>query len=78
MANLQVSFVKHFNYVFDRSGTMMAKRFGRKLIESEEEMKNFILTHYAGNRKHEYSGIWKNNVMNNCGLMTSKWFYEGA
>jgi hypothetical protein len=38
MANLQVSFVKHFNWLFKRTGALVAGRFRRNLIENREEL----------------------------------------
>ena len=76
MANLQVSFVKHFNWKYERSGTLMAGRFERKLIESVSEMKDLILKLNQGVKKHHYWGLWLNDLMKSKEVMTSEWLYE--
>ena len=76
MANLQVSFVKHFNWKYERSGTLMAGRFERKLVETEKEMKDLIFKLNQGIRKHHYWGMWLNDLMNSNEAMTSEWLYE--
>ena len=76
MANLQVSFVKHFNWKYERSGTLMAGRFERKLVETEKEMKDLIFKLNQGIRKHHYWGMWLNDLMNSKEAMTSEWLYE--
>lgn len=42
MADLQSGFVKWINYKYDRSGSLMAARYYRRLIESHEELQNKI------------------------------------
>ena len=76
MANLQVSFVKHFNYVFKRSGTLMASRFTKNLIEGTEELADLIKSLNSAKKFHNYSELWVNKLMNNADSMTSGWFYE--
>lgn len=78
MSNLQVSFVKHFNYTYKRSGTLMASRFSRKLIETEEELMDWkeLLNH--GIKKHSYSQYWSNRLLKAKRACTSKWLYEGS
>ncbi len=76
MANLQVSFVKHFNYINKRKGTLMAGRFERKVMESEEEViywKDFL---NSGATRHEYSHGWKNIKRCSKKALTSKWLYD--
>ena len=78
MANLQVSFVKHFNYTYERSGTLVAGRYERKLIETEMEMKNWIEKLNSGRKKHGFASQWVNDIMNTTVAFTSAWLYEGA
>ncbi len=75
MANLQISFVKHFNFVHKRSGTLVASRFGRKLIESENEMNGLVEKLNKGEERPHYSGIWINEIMKERRAMTSVWLY---
>lgn len=76
MANLQVSFVKHFNFSHKRSGTLVASRFGRKLIENNKEMNEFIEKLNKGIEQPHYSGIWVNEIMKEKKAMTSGWLYS--
>ena len=78
MANLQVSFVKHFNYTYERSGTLVAGRYERKLVETEKEMKEWIEKLNAGKKKHDFAGQWVNDIMNNTVAFTSAWLYKGG
>ena len=78
MANLQVSFVKHFNHKYDRNGTLVAARFGRELIETETEMRDWIKKLNSGLRKHNYAAQWSNNMMSAGFAATSSWLYGGA
>ena len=52
MPNLQVSFVKHFNHIYERTGTLVAGRYSRQLITSEDEMKATISRLNIGIKKH--------------------------
>ncbi len=63
MANLQVSLVKFVNYRFGRTGSLMARRFGRTLIENEQEFINVMETINSGKLRHQYSDIWANDLM---------------
>ena len=76
MANLQVSFVKHFNWKYERSGALVAGRFERRLVESKQEMTDLILNLNMGVKKHHYWGLWLNDLMKSKEVMTSKWLYE--
>ncbi len=76
MANLQVSFVKHFNHLHKRSGTLVASRFGRKLVESKNEMNELIEKINKGEERSHYSGIWVNEIMKEKKPMTSEWLYS--
>ena len=76
MANLQVSFVKHFNWKFQRSGTMMAGRFSRKLVETSDEMGALIKSLNAGNKRHSFSSMWRNDLMTSGQVFTSEWLYR--
>ena len=58
MSNLQVSLVKHYNHRFNRSGTLMAGRFKRQLIESPEEVEYLVQELEGGSVSHNYAGIW--------------------
>ena len=58
MANLQVSLVKHYNKIMGRSGTLMAGRFKRRLISSEEEVENLAGELKRGENDHRYEGFW--------------------
>ena len=78
MANLQVSFVKHFNYKYNRSGTLVAARYGRELIETESEMRDWIKKLNSGLKKHHYALQWSNNMMNSGFAVTSSWLYGGV
>lgn len=78
MSDLQVSFVKHFNYVYNRSGSLMARRFGRELVETEADMKNWIKLLNGGVKRHKYAKQWSNNIMNSEIIVTSSWLYGGA
>ena len=77
MANLQVSYVKHFNYKYKRSGTLMAGRFIRMLVETEEEMMDLIESLNKGEVFHQYHSVWVNDIMNGVKAMTSNWIYKG-
>lgn len=77
MANLQVSLVKHFNYKYKRNGAMMAKRFGRELIESVDDMNYWIERLNKGKKLHQYGQMWANEIMNLKEPKTSKWLYSG-
>ena len=69
MSNLQVSLVKHFNNKFNRSGALMAGRFKRELISSEEEVKVLVHELESGQNSHKYAGIWADMAVNrNVGL----------
>jgi hypothetical protein len=76
MANLQVSFVKHFNFVFNRSGGLIARRFHRHLIESEEELHSWVTKLNNGEKLHSYAKMWMNDLMRSGKVMTGKWIYE--
>lgn len=76
MSNLQVSFVKHFNWKYNRSGALVAGRFGRKLIEDQEEMEMWISRLNKGEKLHQYSTLWVNDLMKSKEVKTSKWIYE--
>lgn len=78
MANLQISFVKHFNWYYERTGSLVAGRFQRKLVETEEEMASWVTKLNKAIKKHNYSGIWANDIMNNQVAETSLWFYNGG
>ncbi len=78
MANLQVSFVKHFNWKYGRSGTLVARRFGRKLVESESEMQEWISKLNGGEKLHNYREMWINDLMKSRVEWTSLWMYGGA
>lgn len=70
MANLQVSFVKKFNFEYKRSGALVARRFEKRLIESEVEMERLIKEMKSGKKIHSYSGVWVNRLMNLTQAMT--------
>jgi hypothetical protein len=76
MSNLQVSFVKHFNFVYHRTGALVASRFNRQLIKSDEEMRFWIERLNKGTRMHSYAGIWINDVLKGGKAVTSLWIYE--
>ncbi len=76
MSNLQVSYVKHLNFVEGRSGTLMASRFCRRLIESEEEMRIFQEDLNRGVRSEKFSDRWKNIYCKQVFMETSAWMYE--
>ncbi len=76
MGNLQVSFVKHFNFKHKRSGTLVASRFGRKLVETENEMDDLVEKLNKGIERPHYSGIWVNEIMKVKKSMTSEWLYR--
>ena len=42
MANLQSGYVKHYNYKYDRSGSLFCSRFARELIISEKSTLEWI------------------------------------
>jgi hypothetical protein len=75
MANLQVSLVKHFNFINERSGTLMASRFQRKLVESHEEMEGIIIALNGAKNHHSYKGKWINDLMTDIKAITSAWLY---
>ena len=77
MANLQVSFVKHFNWKYERSGTLMAQRYRRRLVESSEEMEVWIKRLNSGLKKNSYSKKWANDMMQSRLKITSDWGYGG-
>ncbi len=76
MANMQVSFVKHFNFINDRSGTLMASRFSRKLVETPEEMNRWKEKLNEGIKKHNYSKEWINQMGRSEVKYTSEWMYR--
>lgn len=76
MANLQVSFVKYYNFVNKRSGTLMAGRFTRILIESGDELNEWINRLNDGVKRHNYSARWASEKVTSCKSMTSKWLYD--
>lgn len=76
MANLQVSFVKWFNFRYKRSGSLMAGRFIRKLIESEEEMLEWKDRLNEGMKLHNYNAYWRNKTVETQVMVTSKDWYE--
>lgn len=78
MANLQVSFVKHFNWKFQRSGTLLAGRFSRKLIETPDEMNVLINRLNSGTKKHSFSSMWRNDLMTSGKILTSEWLYRSV
>ena len=78
MANLQVSFVKHFNWFHERSGTLVASRYGRKLVESEIELEEWITKLNSGVKKHSYGYLWVNDLMKSRKMLTSSWLYGGG
>ena len=75
MANLQVSFVKHFNWFHERSGTLVAGRYDRKLVESEVELEEWISKLNRGIKKHSYGYLWENDLMKSREVLTSGWLY---
>lgn len=75
MANLQVSFVKYYNFVYKRSGALMAGRFVRNLIESEKEMNSWVVKLNQGIKRHSYPAKWAAKEVITCGAMTSTWLY---
>lgn len=76
MANLQVSFVKHFNHKYKRSGTLMASRFGRKLVESEQEMQDWIQKLNNSEKNHVYHGRWLSQMESSELCLNSLWIYD--
>jgi hypothetical protein len=76
MSNLQVSLVKKFNHYYHRSGTLMAGRFKRKHIASEQEVINEIQALNNSEVKHKYSGIWAECAMKRIEGKTSKVEYK--
>ena len=76
MANLQVSFVKHFNYTFQRSGTLMASRYFRQLVENEEEMQSWIQKLNNGTKVTGYSAKWMHQMQKSSLEVNSRWLYE--
>ena len=78
MANLQVSFVKKLNYKYGRTGSLMARRFSRKLIETEEEMVYYINHMNMGLHIHTYAREWVNDLMNTQAKYTSSGFYNSS
>ncbi len=75
MANLQVSLAKHFNFVEKRSGTLMAARFARKLIESEEEMMKWKDRLNRGEKRSWFGKNWQNVKHCDVKSRTSRWMY---
>ena len=78
MANMQVSLVKKFNYKFGRNGTMMAGRFERKLIESQEEMEFIIDLLNTEKNDDTHRGVWKNKLMVIQKVKNGSWIYKGG
>ncbi len=76
MANMQVSFVKHFNFIEKRSGTLMAGRFERKLIESEEELMEWRDKLNRGEKPIWYESEWRNVKGEAAYARTSEWMYS--
>lgn len=76
MANLQVSFVKHFNFVFKRSGTLMAGRYKRRLIESQYELEDLVQKLNSGLHSFKYSKKWANEMIVSKEIYTSDWLYN--
>ena len=75
MANLQVSFVKHFNWKFSRSGTLVAGRFQRDLVKTESDMLKWIEKLNAGIKRHRYADQWINVMKRSDFVVTSSWLY---
>ena len=75
MANLQVSFVKHFNWKFSRSGTLVAGRFQRELVETESDMLDWIEKLNSGIKKHNYADQWMNDMQRSDFVVTSSWLF---
>ena len=78
MSNLQVSFVKYYNFINGRNGTLMAGRFKRKLIESEDEINLLVKRLNYGIKSHNYSAKWAAREVLNCGVVTSQWLYTAG
>lgn len=76
MANFQVSFVKHYNFINGRSGALMAGRFGRKLVESEKELNTWVTKLNGGKKLHQYAKEWADQTIVSCGAYTSEWLYR--
>ena len=76
MANLQVSFVKRFNHKYERSGTLMARRFFRKLMESENELSEMIRRLNECERYSYYEGIWVHEQPKSNFVINSRWMYD--
>ena len=76
MSNLQVSFVKYYNFIHKRSGSLMAGRFGRKLIETEDKMNSWVERLNNGRKNHCYPAKWAAKGKLTCVAMTSKWLYQ--
>jgi hypothetical protein len=76
MANLQVSFVKHFNYINNRSGALIARRFNRVQINTEEEKKSWIHRLNAGVPAHRYNKKWAYKSGVKVQPMSSNLFYK--
>lgn len=75
MANLQVSFVKHYNHRFDRSGALMASRFSRTLIENEADLQIWIEKLNNGKKSHQYAKRWIHKMKTSDMVVNSGWLY---
>lgn len=59
VSNLLNKYVKQYNKVHGRSGSLMASRYRKILIESEEEMMEWIERLNAQEELYTYNGEWK-------------------
>jgi hypothetical protein len=76
MSNLQVGLVKKFNFMYGRSGTLMASRFYREPVNNLERAKALVEQMNNGKKIHSYQGLWINKLMNKQREMTSWELYE--
>ena len=76
MANLQVSFVKHFNYKMNRSGTLMSGRFFRQLVESESEMEEWKERLNRSKKRKVYALEWVHRMKCSAVAYNSMWLYN--
>ena len=59
MANMQSAYVKWFNFKYSRDGGLMGSRYGRMLIESEDQMRSIIKDVHNLKKKNNREFVWR-------------------
>ena len=87
MSNLQSGYAKWFNYKYERDGGLMAGRYHRELIESENDLDQLIGEINGLVKKIKRNSIWtfrrkepgfEMNEINNSLIRSSKGYYDGG